>query len=126
MKTRNQEQGLHYLLALNPIRERTEEMVIVAVSPSREKLVEFYNSQLCEEYTEEINNETSGYKAKFNKSFRKGGPLEWMNPTDLDTLSEFSHGIIEEWITMESIPLVQQRYLYIPEDEQDDQQVENS
>ena len=84
MQTRTITEVLLYRLILNDMRSpKIEIKTLVAVSTSYEKLVEWYNSQKADDsWVDTID----GYN--WNKTFKKGSPLEWYNPADSLELME--------------------------------------
>jgi hypothetical protein len=81
-----------WILFLNPMQGRAENMEAVARASSREALVRLLESERVEPYTESTdmpaqspNTHDTPWAMQCNpttwhKSFRKGGPLEWYNP----------------------------------------------
>jgi hypothetical protein len=71
-----------WVLQLNSIYSRCEEREILFRAETREELIAFLNREKVEPYTESgpggYGNE--GGVCEFNKSYRKGGPLENFNP----------------------------------------------
>lgn len=73
-----------WILDLNPMRGRFEELHTVARADSREALDQYIERERVPDYEE---HEDLGYMAvpsgkRWVKRFRKGGPLEWYNPPD--------------------------------------------
>jgi len=66
---------------------------IAAWSTDRNRLIEFYNSQKVEPYTD----------GRWAKCFAKDGPLEWFNPMGKDDGEPdfFGHGISYQWVTID-------------------------
>lgn len=86
-----------YLLYLNPMRDRTEARRLVARAETREALMAFVEREIAEPYIDagerRITHETDMIAQmagglvdehipgwRWQKTFRKGGPLEWFNP----------------------------------------------
>jgi hypothetical protein len=105
METRTITQTKIYYLVMNPVTGRAEEQIVAFVSLSKESLIEAYNNERVEPYDDE----------RFRKSFRKGGPLEWMNrlyPFDVEG-STFGHGIREEWVDSGDLESIKKRYAFV-------------
>ena len=101
-----------FILRMNPMRGRAEDIKIIIASLERERVVNFYNEQLVEPYTEEGSPSfpVHGDKYLWRKTFKKGGPLEWFNPIDLNKVDHaFGHGISEEWAQLRDIDAFIQR-----------------
>ena len=91
---------------MNPMTERTEAQKIAVVSCEKEKLIDFYNGEACDMYTDDN---------RWNKTFKKGGMLEWYNPLysfDFET-SMFGHGIKEDWAMLENLEYIKSKYHFI-------------
>jgi len=71
---------LEYFLALNSMIANTEQLTPFGPFPSREDALAFYDAEKVEPYTEPGENGFTGLPTTWGKTFRKGGPLEWMNP----------------------------------------------
>lgn len=95
MESRTVTQVKVHILRLNPMTDRMEAQRIVAVSLDKDKLIEWYNTQKCEPYTDD----------RWHKSFQQGGPLEWFNPP-MHAVEEcdphFGHGIQSVWDNIEN------------------------
>lgn len=92
MESRTSTEFRIYKLILNNMHANCEQGVIVAISPSYEKLVEWYNSQLAKEMWRD---------ERWSKSFIQGSPLEWYNPCyslELNDTDHWGHGISDEWV----------------------------
>lgn len=89
----------HYQLVLNPIRSSAESQRFFGPFPTIEGVIAFYKSHLVEPYTETEPSLYNGQSTVYRKTFRKGSPLEWMNPLpdhdDLLSPTTFGHGIHE-------------------------------
>ena len=104
METRSVEQTKIYFLVMNPVTDRAESGNIVLVSTSRDSIINFYNNERVETYSDD----------RFRKSFRQGGPFEWYNLLyDFNNVSHFGHGIKEEWVLSSELSQIQGRYLFI-------------
>lgn len=102
METRQVTEIKVYKLVLNPMRSNMEAGEIVALSYDKQTLIDWYESQLA---PEPYNDEGSGSFAvhgdthQWHKSFKKDGPLEWYNPTDLHNQDDYyGHGVSHEWV----------------------------
>lgn len=102
VETREITQVLIWKLILNPMCERTEAATLVAWSDDKEKLIQWYKSQLVEPYTD----------SNWHKVFAKNGVLEWYNPTNIesDGLDHWSHGITNEWVNQDILESVNVGY----------------
>jgi hypothetical protein len=105
METRTITQAKIYYLIMNPVTGRAEEQVLTFVSLSKESLIDAYNKEKVESYKDD----------RFHKSFRQGGPLEWMNTLHSFDVEEssFGHGIREEWVNLEDLESIKQRYTFV-------------
>jgi hypothetical protein len=85
-----------YGLVLNMMRDRMERADLVALADSRDELLAFVREETTEPYTDEGTSGFDGCNQKFHKAFRKGGPLEWYNPANLDGPPDphYGHGIV--------------------------------
>lgn len=70
METRTIEQVRVFKLLMNPMPSNFENFRIVALSYDENKLKEFVENEKVEPYKD----------GKWHKTFKQGGPLEWMNP----------------------------------------------
>lgn len=87
-----------WLLQMNHMRGRTEDMVYICYAETKEELVELLEKERVETYQTEGENLYSGLKTKWTKVFRKGGPLEWMNPPGENRQDNFIDiGTEEDW-----------------------------
>jgi hypothetical protein len=92
---------LVWKLYLNPMRNHTEDLDMVAWSESKELLLQWYHSQRVASYADigEPSFACHGRSHHWNKSFQKGGPLEWYNPmfneTDGNVHQSFCHDGIQ-------------------------------
>lgn len=69
-----------YILVLNPMMSNTENGQEFGPFNTLQELKDYYQRELVEPYTDEGPNTFDGGTKKYRKTFRKGGPLEWMNP----------------------------------------------
>src|SRR3990167_8385740 len=81
METRTVTQVKVWMIYLNPMTGHTQERDLVAWSDDKEILLKWYEDQKTEPYTEEgpPSFDIHGLTHKWNKVFKKGGPLEWYN-----------------------------------------------
>lgn len=87
-----------FWLILNPMMGSTENGAQFGPFQTRQEAVAFHDGQLVEPYTEDGICTFNGGTKTYSKTFRKGGPLEWMNrllPGEADTPNVFGHGIHE-------------------------------
>jgi hypothetical protein len=111
METRQVTEIKTYKLCLNPMRGRTEETVLVAISFDKQKLINFYNEELAPEpYSDKGTNSFSGTETSWYKAFKRGSDLEWFNPCydGNFTINHHGQGIQEEWVNEEIIKQVEQ------------------
>ncbi len=99
-------QVLIWKLVLNPMTARTEAAELVAWSDDKDKLIEWYRSQMVEPYVE-TNLSSLGFHGKdykWHKTFAKNSKLEWYNPTfDDGSISSYGHGLHSEWIDEDAL-----------------------
>jgi hypothetical protein len=95
-----------YLLHLNPMQERIEAGRVVAISPSIEALMSFYKGEETAPYQEDGFNFLTQQDHVWNKHFKKGGPLEWYNPINIEgpeAINTWGHGIHMQWLPIDKI-----------------------
>ena len=87
------------LLVLNPMRVTPESRASFGIYPNKQAALAFYNSELASQpYSEEVPSGYSGDALTYRKVFKKGGPLEWMNPlseSEMKSPSGLGHGFHE-------------------------------
>ena len=91
-----------WLLELNPMRAQCEAREAVAIGETREALEAFVARETVEPYTDEGAPNIYGV-SRWNKIFRKEGPLEWFNPPrpeheDLDGPHFIDIGTRDDWM----------------------------
>jgi len=69
-----------FILQLNPMTANYESLVAVACAETVDALRALVESERVEPYTDEDGSNMCG--GRLCKSFRKGGPLEYLNPPD--------------------------------------------
>ena len=70
-----------YVLYMNPMMGRTEDVRSIKRFPSIEAARQFYDGEMVPSYQDEGRNAFGwGGSKTYCKSFKKGGPLEWYNP----------------------------------------------
>ena len=81
-----------------------DEWDLVAVSADRQKIVDWYKNQQCDEYIEYV--EKLGNYPKF---FKKGNPLEWYEPIENieAEVMDNEYGVSHEWINENEFPIIQ-------------------
>jgi hypothetical protein len=87
-----------YELILNDMRSNTEMTMHAGTFESKEQALAFYNAEKVEPYGDPGINHFSGSPTTWQKTFKKGGPLEWCNPlspAELESPGVFGHGIHE-------------------------------
>lgn len=88
------------------MRGNTENSTLLAISYEKDKLIDWYNSQLATEVYEEVGSpsfEVHGDSHRWHKAFKTGSPLEWYNPCYNFEPNHFGQGISEEWTNEEAI-----------------------
>ncbi len=103
METRQIIQGHIYYLVLNCMYDRCEDRNIVAISEDRNKLINFYESNLLP-YEERYRDETGMYR-----SFMKG-PLYEYNPAMYESLDDC---IKDEWFMLDDIDRIKMKYYVV-------------
>ena len=104
-ETRLVEEVKVYLLVMQPMTGNAENTSLEAASFEKQKLIDWHNEQKVELYNDEGPDNFGDGSKCYRKQFRKGGPLEWMNPIDTPYFSPgtWGHGIHEQWIEEENI-----------------------
>lgn len=99
METRTITEYKVHLLFLNPMRERFENMDLVAFADNHEALWRFYQAQKTEPYYDDESgiSDVFGNDRRWYKVFKKGSVLEWYNEIDRDDQ------IQERWVTQETL-----------------------
>jgi len=114
VETRQVEQILIWKLILNPMRANTEASNLVAWSDDKEKLLNWYRSQLVEPYSDNGSPsfECHGDTHNWHKVFAKGSQLEWYNPMDNEEgyQNHYGHGLQNEWVDVEVLPNITVSY----------------
>lgn len=73
----------HYILVLNPMTSNTETTQVFGPFPDLLAVKAFYEGEKVEPYRDEGPDFFGAGNTKtYNKTFRKGGPLEWCNPIE--------------------------------------------
>jgi hypothetical protein len=104
METRLVEQVKVYYLIMNPVTDRAESGRIAMMSTSRQSLISAYENEQVAIYDD----------SNFRKVFKQGGPLEWYNPVwTFEGVDPFGHGLSEDWVDMENLPMLQSKYYFI-------------
>lgn len=109
MEFKNRITAKIYILELNNMLDpKIEQLRVVAVSDTEEKLKEWYENELAEEAYEEDGVTVLG-KRVLRKVFKKDGPLEYYN------ILELSGHVGEEWVDVVAIPDIIHNYNWIGE-----------
>ena len=104
METRTVQQAKVYYLIMNPVTDRAESGRIAMMSTSRQNLISAYENEQVAIYDD----------SNFRKVFKQGGPLEWYNPVwTFDGVDPFGHGLSEDWVDMENLPILQSKYYFV-------------
>jgi hypothetical protein len=101
VETRQVTQVMVWKLILNPMRANTEASNLVACSDDKDKLINWYKSQLTEPYSDNGSPsfECHGDSHNWYKVFAKGSQLEWYNPMSPDcTVNHYGQGLQSEWV----------------------------
>ena len=107
METRINTQVKIYFIVMNGVYDNAEVGHIAVISTSREKLIEFYKSQVIDE---PFRDEYGRYR-----SF-KSGPLYDFNPLDsFDEPDAFGHGVKDEWVSIDELVGAKQRFYFVEE-----------
>lgn len=94
METRMVREGRVYVLCMNPISGRAEDVAAVAACSDYQRLVQWYNDQRCEMWRDDW----------MNKQFKQGSSLEYYNPiwsTELNPNDYWHHGVYDEWMPID-------------------------
>lgn len=114
IQTRQVEQVLVWKLILNPMTAKTEHSDLVAWSEDRDKLLDWYKSQLVEPYAEKGSPsfECHGDSHIWHKVFAKGSALEWYNPMENEQGHPNHHGqgLHNEWVDIDFLPNISVGY----------------
>ena len=95
-----------FALVLNPMTGNIENRKEFGPFETKEELMQFYNGEKVEVYKDEGPNMFGGGVKNYTKSFRKNGPLEWMNPLMIDEFDKpgyHGHGIFEVLLRVEEV-----------------------
>lgn len=107
METRTTQEVRIYVLVLNTFGA-AEEGEIVAVSDDYNRLVDWYKDQ--------FNLDGIYRDDRWNKTFKKGSPIEYNNPCsslELNNTYPFGHGIHDEWIALDEFYKLENRFLVV-------------
>jgi hypothetical protein len=114
LETRQVTQVMVWKLILNPMRANTEASNLVAWSDDKDKLLNWYKSQLVEPYTDNGSPsfECHGESHNWYKVFAKGSELEWYNPMDNEEgyPNHYGHGLQNEWVDIDILPNISVGY----------------
>lgn len=98
---------------MNPMRANTEAVDLVAWSDDRDKLIEWYKSNLVDPYVDNGNPsfECHGDSHNWHKTFLKGSELEWYNPIDIEQgINHWGQGLVSEWVAEDILDQIQIGY----------------
>ncbi len=100
-----------WFLVLNPMRSNAENRAKFGPYETAEAAKAFHSAELVPAYSDTAPDSFNvGSNKTYRKSFRAGGPLEWMNPlteNELITPGAFGHGIFEFEISSREISCVE-------------------
>lgn len=71
-----------WMLQMNPMTGNTEDRHPIGWAETKEELEAFVNAERVDPYQEPGTSHFDGKPTTWRKTFRKGGPLEWMNPPE--------------------------------------------
>lgn len=110
METRQLTQVKLYTLRLNSIFANAEQANIVLISPELSHLQDYYFMNRCAPYRKAY--ETFGIN--YIRHFAESSHLVDYNPADCEVSQcctyDGAHGIIEEWVNMEDLEKIKNRY----------------
>jgi len=114
IETRSITQVKVWKLILNPMRANTEASNLVAWSEDKDKLINWYKSQLVEPYidADSPSFECQGNYHNWQKVFAKGSELEWYNPMDNEDYFPncYGQGLVSEWVDIDFIQKISVGY----------------
>ncbi len=85
-----------YYLVLNPMMGPMEGRAEFGPFLTKEDALSFMDAEKVETYSDQGVDTYNGGTKTYSKTFRKGGPLEWMNglnPAERDCIGYFGHGV---------------------------------
>jgi len=100
-----------FILVLNPMMGNTENQKEFGPFETKDQLMSFYNGEKTELYREEGPNMFGPDPKTYSKSFKKDGPLEWMNPlmeSEFETPGHHGHGIHEVILSVNDIEKIEE------------------
>lgn len=106
METRTVQECRIYVMVLNTFGS-SKSGEIAAVSDDYIRLVDWYKAQ----FADEPYREDGWYKV-----FKKGSPIEYNNPIyniELNDVNHWNHGIHDEWVPLNSIQDIKNRYNFV-------------
>lgn len=92
------EVDIGFVLVLNLMRDRIQAQREFGPYPSRQAAIDYHNSQLAPQPWKDVGDSEFADNQTFVKAFKKGSPLEWMNPLRPEEFSQpgpYGHGIYE-------------------------------
>lgn len=95
-----------FSIVLNPILANMEAGQQYGPFETLDQAIDFYNGEIVESYSDEGPDVFNGGKKQYQKFFRQGGPLEWMNPlseAEFATPNRFGHGFHEVAVRFDNI-----------------------
>ncbi len=84
-----------------------EDGEVVALPDDHDRLIHWYEDQFAEKPYRD---------GQWYKRFKPGSSIEWFNPCinlNVNDTQPFGHGIHDEWIDVERLPLLQSNYNYV-------------
>lgn len=112
MKYRIEANGIYqFWLRLNPMMSNAESGQSFGPFETKEEAIKFYENEKCEPYKDQGPDMFGPGKKTYHKSFKKDGPLEWLNPlheSEFDAPGYFGHGIHEVLSHVEDVRVLHQ------------------
>lgn len=117
METRTITEVKLYVLRLNPVRGRFEDADIVAISGECDNLKRWYEEQFADSvYSEILPDSFDGQSRNFRLAFKEDSLLKYYNPApslEPGCVDYCGHGVNEEWVNIECLDELRNRYNFI-------------
>lgn len=94
-----------WVLSMNPMQERTEAADLVAISYSKQALIDWMEAEKAPEpYYDDGFSQFGGGGKQYYKVFKKDSKLEWYNPLDdVNIPNRYNQGIHQEWAEADTV-----------------------
>ena len=95
-----------HVLRLNPMMGNTEQVQEFGPFPDFAAALAYHDSEKVEPYTDEGPNPFNGGTRQYQKNFRKGSRLEWMNPLRPEERAgrpQYEQGIFEVLVNVTEV-----------------------